>query len=106
MHATLIPFDHFGQRDAAARLLKESAKPAILDQLRRSVSLLQEWSLDMGEQPSRRISSADSQVDSWTWIILAGLLLLGALVGVGGLAITSMNQAKTAPGSQTVPPSR
>jgi hypothetical protein len=56
----------------------------------------------MGEQPHRRPSSADT--DAWTWIILAGLLVLGVLIGAGSMAITSINQqAQTATGSQTVP---
>ena len=47
-------------------------------------------------------SSADT--DMWTWIILAGLLVLGFLVAMGSLALMSMNQqGQTATGSQTTP---
>jgi hypothetical protein len=48
-----------------------------------------------------------SRVDAWTWIMLAILLALGVLIGLGGLALTHWNQQMETPtGSQTVPTRR
>jgi hypothetical protein len=56
----------------------------------------------MENQPSVRIPSSES--NAWTWIILAVLLVLGALIGVGLLALTNFTQQSQMPtGSQTVP---
>ena len=49
------------------------------------------------------VTSGDYSV--WIWIILVGLLLLGALVGVGALAlINATGQAQLPAASQPVPP--
>jgi hypothetical protein len=42
----------------------------------------------------------------WTWIILAGLLILGAIVAVGSLALMSLNEQNNAqtPGTSAPPP--
>jgi hypothetical protein len=49
------------------------------------------------------VTSGDYSV--WIWIILAGLLFLGALVGVGALAlINATGQAQLPAASQSVPP--
>ena len=48
------------------------------------------------------VTSGDYSV--WIWIILAGLLFLGALVGVGALAlINATGQAQLPAASQSVP---
>jgi hypothetical protein len=74
----------------------------------RGCCLQQEWSVDMAEQQARHTSSTDIDFrDVGTWIILVGLLAIGILGSLGGLAITRINQqAQTATGSQTVPASR
>jgi hypothetical protein len=44
--------------------------------------------------------------DAWTWIMLAVLLVLGAIVGVGGIALVNFNQMhEVATGSQDTPSS-
>ena len=49
------------------------------------------------------VTSGDYSV--WIWIILVGLLFLGALVGVGALAlINATGQAQLPTASQSVPP--
>lgn len=54
------------------------------------------------QDPTDHIASAESSV--WVWIILAGLLVFGALIGVGSLAlINATQQAQLPTGSQTVP---
>ena len=62
----------------------------------------------MAERQARPTSSTDIDFrDVGTWLILVGLLVIGILGSLGGLAITSINQqAQTATGSQTVPVSR
>jgi hypothetical protein len=55
------------------------------------------------EAQSVSVTSGDYSV--WIWIILVGLLLLGALVGVGALAlINATGQAQLPAASQPVPP--
>ena len=55
------------------------------------------------EAQSVSVTSGDYSV--WIWIILVGLLLLGALVGVGALAlINATGQAQLPAASQSVPP--
>ena len=59
----------------------------------------------MTEQLDQNPPSAGASAS--TWIILAGLLVLGALIGLGLMGIMSYNQqGETATGSQTVPSSR
>jgi hypothetical protein len=62
----------------------------------------------MEDKQARPTSSADIDFrDVGTWMILVGLLVLGVVLSLGGLAITSINQqGQTATGSQTVPASR
>jgi hypothetical protein len=68
--------------------------------LHAEVSALQEFAME--NQPVRAGSSSD--YDPFTWIVVGGLLILGVLIGVGGLALTSANQhGQTPTGSQSVP---
>jgi hypothetical protein len=51
--------------------------------------------------------SGTSKSDATTWVILAGLLVLGFLVGLGGIAITDFNQqGQLAAEAQTTPNAR
>jgi hypothetical protein len=48
--------------------------------------------------------ASSSNIDSWTWIMLGILLLLGLVIGVGALALTNLTTQNQVPtGSQTVP---
>ena len=61
----------------------------------------------MTEQSDWNSPSASSASGVATWIIFAGLLVFGVLIGLGFMAIMSYNQqSQTATGSQTVPSSR
>ena len=56
----------------------------------------------MQSQPLSGASSADNNV--WIWIILAALLFLGTVVGVGALMLVNANQQTQLPtGTQTTP---
>ncbi len=58
----------------------------------------------MEDQPTR--ATPTTEIDGWTWIILAGLLIVSALICMGALALTSMNEQKksAAPQATTAPP--
>ena len=58
----------------------------------------------MNNQPASGTSSSDINV--WTWILLAVILLLSAIVAVGALGIVNANSQMQMPtGSQSVPSS-
>jgi len=66
------------------------------------MNFLRPQGVNMEAQPVT-VTSGDYSV--WIWIILAGLLFLGALVGVGALAlINATGQAQLPTASQSVPP--
>jgi hypothetical protein len=56
----------------------------------------------METQPISRISSSDHSV--WIWVILAGILVLSTLVGVGALTlINATSQAQLQTGTPAAP---
>ena len=51
--------------------------------------------------------AASAEHSIWIWVIFVGLLLLGALIAMGALAIVNANQMTQLPtGSQSVPTTR
>jgi hypothetical protein len=51
--------------------------------------------------------SGSSKSDATTWVILAGLLVLGFVIGVGGIALANLNeQGQMATTSEPTPSAR